>query len=110
MVEVEKQKKNGTCTGCSISHQMKISCRHVQKIIYNLVKENSSTSPQYDMKQLFHCAYQIAELPAALELVGICLPVYDQLENKDQIRAPPLYRQAGRKLQRSKELETFTRQ
>eukprot|EP00644_Phytophthora_capsici_P018383 jgi/Phyca11/130153/e_gw1.91.85.1 len=107
MVEVDMQ--NGSCTGCSISHQMKIPCRHVQNVIYILAKENSLTSPQFDVKQFFHHAYKASRLFAALEPVCIRIPVYDQLENSGQIRPPPLYRQAGKRIQLSKESSDFLR-
>ncbi|GMF21329.1 unnamed protein product [Phytophthora fragariaefolia] len=100
---------NGTCKRCTVAEQMKVPCRHIQAVVFWRSKQESSDLPEYDAKNYFYKSYTVSTMWEAFESIAIVLPLYDTLEITDQVKPPPLYRQAGRSCMRPKEVSLFTR-
>ncbi|KUF81128.1 hypothetical protein AM587_10001301 [Phytophthora nicotianae] len=86
----------GVCTRCTVSEQLRIPCRHIQAVINDRSKYKDAGVAQYDVRKYFHSAYLVRHLLDAVELLSIQLPLEAELLDSNDVKPPPMYRQAGR--------------
>ncbi|ETN23538.1 hypothetical protein PPTG_00118 [Phytophthora nicotianae INRA-310] len=86
----------GVCTRCTVSKQLRIPCRHIQAVINDRSKYKDAGVAQYDVRKYFHSAYLVRHLLDAVELLSIQLPLEAELLDSNDVKPPPMYRQAGR--------------
>ncbi|KUF92700.1 hypothetical protein AM587_10001108 [Phytophthora nicotianae] len=86
----------GVCTRCTVSEQLRIPCRHIQAVIYDRFKYKDAGVAQYDVRKYFHSAYLVRHLQDAVESLSIQLPLEAELLDSNDVKPPPMYRQAGR--------------
>ncbi|KAG1693221.1 hypothetical protein DVH05_023686 [Phytophthora capsici] len=97
----------GTCTRCTVAEQMQVPCRHMQAVAFWRSRQTNSELPAYDIKHYFHEAYTVSKMVEAFDSTVISLPLFDELEQTNEVKPPPLYRQAGQSRKRSKEARDF---
>ncbi|ETN11027.1 hypothetical protein PPTG_10039 [Phytophthora nicotianae INRA-310] len=65
-------------------------------------KQKNSGLPAYDIKHYFHEAYTVSKMEDTFDSTAIGLPLYEELEQTNEVNPPPLHRQAGQSRKRSK--------
>ncbi|ETM30595.1 hypothetical protein L914_21729 [Phytophthora nicotianae] len=97
----------GTCTRCTVAELMQVPCCHMQAAALWRSKQKNSGLPPYDIKHFFHKACTVSKMVETFDSTAIGLPLYEGLEQTNEVKPPPLYRQAGQSRKRSKEGRDF---
>ncbi|ETK88988.1 hypothetical protein L915_06852 [Phytophthora nicotianae] len=79
----------------------------MQAVAFLRSKQKNTGLPAYDIEHYFNEAYTVSKMVEAFDSTAISLPLYDELEQTNEVKPPPLYCLAGQSRKRSKEARYF---